>query len=148
MYSLYSYFDVPNAGKESITNSMFKITLNARMLTHHCNAHTHAYTSFSLYSVYNVQCIVYNLQIVHGNIGIAIVHCTYKVYIVRYTMYVVYVYVKVIQKQYIHYIHCRYELRLRRIAENTNYVIYSNTIYYIYTLYYILYNTYYSRIGK
>ena len=30
VYSLYSYFDVPNAGKESITNSMFKITL-----THH-----------------------------------------------------------------------------------------------------------------
>ena len=28
VYSLYSYFDVPNAVKESITNSMFKITLS------------------------------------------------------------------------------------------------------------------------
>ena len=31
VYSLYSYFDVPNAVKESITNSMFKITLTARL---------------------------------------------------------------------------------------------------------------------
>ena len=33
VYSLYSYFDVPNAGKESITNSMFKITLNVHAPT-------------------------------------------------------------------------------------------------------------------
>ena len=32
VYSLYSYFDVPNTVKESITNSMFKITLNVRVL--------------------------------------------------------------------------------------------------------------------
>ena len=30
VYSLYSYLDDPNAVKESITNSMFKITLNER----------------------------------------------------------------------------------------------------------------------
>ena len=32
VYSLYSYFDIPNAGKESITNSMFKITLSVPVL--------------------------------------------------------------------------------------------------------------------
>ena len=32
VYSLYSYLDVPNAVKESITNSMFKITLNVHIL--------------------------------------------------------------------------------------------------------------------
>ena len=46
MYSLYSYLDVPNTVNESITNSMFKITLTVRHTVY--NVHVHC----TMYSVH------------------------------------------------------------------------------------------------